>query len=150
MLEAPPNRLRCSPCQAIPRGWWGLEAICWKSHCIPTAWDSELSSSGSLLVQLLPEHQKKKRRLKTFYDLLTHESGRNLTLCESRGIAEGFGDLLLLLVLTGLFFPTGSNVSRRAAPICIWFFQLAHRDLLCGVGAALFWVSTLDGHVVFF
>lgn len=147
MLEAPPNRLCCSPCQAIPRGWWGLEAICWKSHCIPTAWDSELSSSGSLLVQLLPERQKKKRRLKTFYDLLTHESGRNLTVCESRG--TGFGDLLLLLV-TGLFFPTGSDGSQRAPPICIWFFQLTYMPLVCGVGAALCWVSTSNGCIVFF
>ena len=148
MLEAPPNRLCCSPCQAIPRGWWGLEAICWKSHCIPTAWDSELSSSGSLLVQLLPERQEKKRQLKTFYDLLTHESGRNLTVCESGGIVEEFGDLLLLV--TGLFFPTGSNVSWRAPPLCIWSFQLAYVDLLCGVGTALCWVSTSDGRIVFF
>lgn len=80
LWKAPNSWLCFSPCQAIPRGWWGLEAICWKSHCIPTAWDSELSSSGSLLVQLLPECQKKKRRLETFYDLLTHESGRKLTV----------------------------------------------------------------------
>lgn len=108
LLETPPTRLCCSPCQAIPRGWWGLEAICWKSHCIPTAWDSELSSSGSLLAQLLPECQEKKRRLKAFYDLLTHESGRNPTVCKSGGIAEGFRGPLLLLLVAGLLVPAGA------------------------------------------
>lgn len=44
---------------------------------------------------------------------------------------EGYGDLLLLLV-TGLFCPTGSNVSQGVPPICIWFFQLAYTDLLSG------------------
>lgn len=63
---------------------------------------------------------------------------------------EGFGDLLLLLLVTGLFFPTGSDVSQRAPPICIWFFQLAYMDLLCGVGGPLCWVSASNGCIVFF
>jgi len=62
---------------------------------------------------------------------------------------EGFGDLLLLLQVTGLCLLPGSDVSWRAPPMCIWFLQLAYMDLLCG-GAALCWVSTSNGCIVFF
>lgn len=72
-----------------------------------------------------------------------------IRLSECRGIAEGFGDLLPQLV-TGLFFPTGSHGSHRTPPICICFFQLVYMDLLSSVGAALCWVSTSDGCIVFF
>lgn len=45
---------------------------------------------------------EKEKATSNFYDPLTHEPGRNLTVCESRGIVEGFGDLLLLV--RGLLF----------------------------------------------
>ncbi|EOB00406.1 hypothetical protein Anapl_00714 [Anas platyrhynchos] len=54
------------------------------------------------------ECQEKKRRLKAFYDLLTHESGRNPTVCKSGGIAEGFRGPLLLLLVAGLLVPAGA------------------------------------------
>lgn len=61
---------------------------------------------------------------------------------------EGFGNLLLRLI-TGLFFPTGSKGSQRAPPIYIWLFQLAYMDQFCGVGAALCLVSTSWECIVF-